>query len=216
MTLPPLLPLLPEPAQCTGTLVGWPSDGLEAFAAPAAAAHAPGWAGRRAGPALGPDCSASLDDPDPLVTCAEVAAESPGHHAISQPSATVATTSCPLSSTSVTAVTPEATRPSTRVYAPSAVVDVCVCTTFCRSPELVPPTVTDDMPPAGAPEPRSRIAPLTDCALAVEPSSADTWVTSVKDELVKQAAYAPAFWNSATVNGPRTSVSTVCQLPEPS
>ena len=26
----------------------------------------------------------------------------------------------------------------------------------------------------------------------------------------------PSFWNSATVKGPRTSVSTVCQLPDPS
>ena len=40
-------------------------------------------------------------------------------------------------------------------------------------------------------------------------------LTSVNEELVKQAAYAPSFWNSATVKGPRTSVSTFSHGPEP-
>src|SRR5580704_1435741 len=125
------LVLLPEVVQCTGTLVGCPSDDLDALAAPAADAHAPGWGGVAGpGPPLSADCSASVDVPEAFVTWAEVAAAPPGHQAISQPSSTVATTSCPSSRTRVTAVTPVATRPSTRVYGPSAVVDRCVCTTF--------------------------------------------------------------------------------------
>jgi hypothetical protein len=38
----PLLTVLPEPEHCIGTLVGWPSDGFEALAAPAAEAQEPG------------------------------------------------------------------------------------------------------------------------------------------------------------------------------
>jgi hypothetical protein len=122
--------------------------------------------------------------PDPFVTCDEFAAASLGHQARSHPSATVATTSCPLSSTRVTPVTPDATRPSTRVYGPSAVVERCDCTTFCRSPELVPPTVTADRPCEGPPEPEPE--PLTlSTPLEVLPSEL-TWVTCVKEELVKQ------------------------------
>ena len=41
-------------------------------------------------------------------------------------------------------------------------------------------------------------------------------LVSVNEALVKQEAYAPSFWNRATVNGPRTSVSTLSQGPEPS
>ena len=40
-------------------------------------------------------------------------------------------------------------------------------------------------------------------------------LTWVNEELVKQEAYAPSFWNRATVKGPRTSVSTFCHGPEP-
>ncbi len=127
----PLLPLLPELVQCTGTLVEPPVGALEVLEAPAAAAHAPGLnPGGGAGAPLSDDCNASFDVPDAFVTCAEVAAVSPGHQATIQPSATVVTTSCPLASTSETPVTPDATRPSTSVYGPSAVVDSCVCTTF--------------------------------------------------------------------------------------
>jgi hypothetical protein len=39
------------------------------------------------------------------------------------------------------------------------------------------------------------------------------WFTSVNIELVKHAAYALPSWYSATVNGPRTSVRTVCHAP---
>ena len=52
-----------------------------------------------------------------------------------------------------------------------------------------------------------------DCA--PEPLPAVTWLTSVNEGLVKQAAYAPSSWKSATVKGPRTSVRTLCQAPEP-
>jgi len=40
-------------------------------------------------------------------------------------------------------------------------------------------------------------------------------LTWVNEELVKQEAYAPSFWNRATVKGPRTSVSTFSHGPEP-
>jgi hypothetical protein len=43
----------------------------------------------------------------------------------------------------------------------------------------------------------------------------ETMLTWVNEELVKQEAYAPSFWNRATVNGPRTSVSTFSHGPEP-
>ena len=47
------------------------------------------------------------------------------------------------------------------------------------------------------------------------PLPTETWLISVKAVLVKHAAYAPSFWKSATVKGPRTSVRTLCQAPEP-
>jgi hypothetical protein len=40
-------------------------------------------------------------------------------------------------------------------------------------------------------------------------------LTWVNEEPVKQEAYAPSFWNKATVKGPRTSVSTFSHGPEP-
>jgi hypothetical protein len=129
--------------------------------------------------------------PEAFVTCDEFAAASLGHQARSHPSATVAITSCPLSSTMVTPVTPDAIRPSTSVYGPSAV-ERCDWTTFWRSPEVVPPTVTVDRPCAGLPEPEPE--PLTLSTPFEVPPSELTWVTCVKEELVKQPMYALSFW----------------------
>ena len=53
--------------------------------------------------------------PDWVLTWADVAVALPGHQATSHPSSTVATTSCPSSRTSVTPVTSDAVRPSTKV-----------------------------------------------------------------------------------------------------
>jgi hypothetical protein len=40
-------------------------------------------------------------------------------------------------------------------------------------------------------------------------------LTSVKDGPVKQVAYEVPFCNNVMVKGPRTSVSKVCQVPDP-
>jgi hypothetical protein len=109
----PLFPLLPvEEPQLT---VGPPPEDTEDDApALPPGVHDPGEDGGAAGPwALG--TRASVVVPDGVLTWADVAVALPGHQATSQPSSTVATTSCPSSRTSVTPVTPDAVRPSTNV-----------------------------------------------------------------------------------------------------
>jgi hypothetical protein len=65
-------------------------------------------------------------------------------------------------------------------------VERCDCTTFWRSPEALPPTVTVDRPCEGLPEPEPELEPLTlSTPFEVSPSEL-TWVTCVKEELVKQ------------------------------
>jgi hypothetical protein len=173
------------------------------------------------GPAGGSCCQASdsVVVPAAEVTWAEVAPALSGHQATNQPSATVDTTFWPSSRTSVTPVTPLATRPSTSVYGPS-LVDRWLCVTCVRSPEAVPPpNDTLDMPP-GPPFPTRTDSPGA-AEILVEPDAApaeppdETMLTCVNEELVKQEAYAPSFWNRATVKGPRTSVSTFSHGPEP-
>ena len=107
------------------------------------------------------------------------------------------------------------------MYGPWLVVVRWFSTTWFKSPELVPSRTTADWPAAGPepPDPAPAADPLftlssPDCT-PPDVGEAESSLTSVNDGLVKHAAYAPSFWKSATVKGPRTSVRTLCQAPEP-
>ena len=175
----PLLPEFPDPRLPPPELVQWTTPFVPSGVV--VGVQEPG-AGGVGGP-LVDETRVSDVVPDAFITCDEVAVASLGHQARSHPSATVATTSCPLSSTRVTPVTPDATRPLTSVYGPSAV-ERCDCTTFWRSPEVVPATVTVDRLCEGLPEPEPEPLTLSTPFEASPPEL--TWVTCVKEELVKQ------------------------------
>src|SRR3974390_955924 len=89
-------------------------------------------------------------------------------------------------------------------------------TTWLRSPELVPSKTTaawfEPFGP-GDPPPASLLtlsSPDCDPLVLLEDVIR---LTSMKDGPVKQAASSFPAWNSATTNGPRTSVSRGCQGP---
>ena len=150
----------------------------------------PRW-GNAGGTGIGSWTSGSVAVPEAVVTCADVALLLPGHQATNQPSATVATTSCPSSSTSVTAVTPGSVRPSTSVYGPSLGRRQVVLQDLLREPGARVADADPDQEAAPVPLPAAGLlADFHRCTLDddAELPLEETWSTSVKDELVKQAA----------------------------